>query len=218
MKLFKKNVIVFSPGKIHCIFIDTKGHPQLEVLQQCEYLHLELEHTIIFNPHAIVKKLDPIFTRYNRTRTNVHFIINGPVITEQIIAASTVHPQQHELPLSFSPHKQTHISYLYPHDYFHYFYACSIAKPIVLQYTLLAQNLGFDLNSCSPLTVPLIRVYKKLYGNVFRHSQLAIDMQQNNNRIERLFHKDDISRMISLQGITLQSNDYIPVLAACGID
>lgn len=179
--------------------------------------HLELEHLYIFNP----TKLTNLFASwYHATKKSIPVAcaLIGPSIDEQIIAVATAHPTPDQLPLQAAAHIEWQYTYLYSYDMAHYFYLCSMTKPLLFQYQLMSIRAQIPLQTITTQTVALLNAYRAIFGAAFRPAQLAVALATCDTTIEQLFSRDDLGRLCALDSsIPLTEADSIPLLASCGL-
>ncbi len=179
--------------------------------------NLELEHSYIFNPTRIAPIISSWYAATKRTMPVVCAVL-GPSIAEQILPLSQAHPTIDNFPISHGPHTQWDYSYLYSHDNFHYFYMCSIAKPLLFQYQLLSITTQLPIESITTEGMALLSLYAALFGDAFRPSQLATSLSHCKNSIEQLFSQDDLERVLAIPStFSITESDTLPLLIACGL-
>lgn len=188
---------------------------QLHALFHKKLDHLELEQLTLFNPTAIGALIASWQTQSNAP---LLCALHGPGLQEQMIFLHTPHPDKGQLPVSHAPHWQWHHTYLYSVDHQHCFYLCGIKKSILFQYQLMAINHNLPLSLLTTERMALLHCYKQLCGTTFRSSQLANDMTTYHNRVERLFFKDDLARILQIPSqITIPDDLILPLLTLCGL-
>lgn len=179
--------------------------------------HLELEHMYIFNP----TKVAPLLARlYQTTKKNMPIActLEGPSVHEEIISVATAHPTPDQLPIQIAPHLQWQYTYLYSYDMAHYFYVCSLLKPLLFQYQLVGIRAQLPLHTVTTQSIALLQAYRCIFGSAFRPAQLAIALSQCDSNIEQLFSRDDLGRLCTIDAsLHITDADTIPLLAACGL-
>ncbi len=209
--------ITLSPQYITCSWIQphNKRTPfALAAYQKTALDHLELEQSIIFNPTKIQQYINNFLEQYNLNNAFVACSCAGPGIREKIITLNIASPKPKDLTSAGLKKIMWDYRYLHPvHNNQFAFYVCGISRELLFQYKLLAIALGINLTTITTEFMALLHLYKYLYGNAFRYSQLAIDMQKHNNKLEKNFTHETIRRMLHISSdITLDLYQEAPFL------
>lgn len=177
--------------------------------------HLELEKLFLFNPHVIGTMLSS--WHQQAATTSLLCALQGP-LQEQLIMLHNSHPIISQLPISHAPHWDWQYTYLYSLDHQHCFYLCGIKKAMVFQYQLMAITHELPLNLLTTERMALLHCYRLLNASAYRSTQLANALSAQHNRIEQLFHKEDLSRILQIPShITITDEMILPLLTACGL-
>ncbi len=212
--------VIFSPRSITGAWIrrnQATNDLSLLSIEHKRLQHLELERLTLFNPTAIGSLIQTWYQKCNAT-VPLLFALHGPTTEEHILSLHTAHPNPSHFPVSHAPHLQWKHTYLYSLDHHHIFYLCGIPKPILFQYQLMAIEHHFPLTILTTERMALTHCYRHMYGTAYRRAQLAQSMDTHNNRIERLFFKEDLSRILKLPpDMQLKDNQRLPLLTACGL-
>lgn len=212
--------VLFSPRSITGALLKRNpitGTLHLASLQHQQLHNLELERLTIFNPTAIGSLIKQWYASCAQT-IPLLFALHGPAIEEHMLLLHTAHPNQSHFPISHAPHMHWKHTYLYSLDHRHCFYLCGIPKPLLFQYQLMAIEQELPLNILTTERMALAHCYRAMNGTAYRPAQLAHALQMQHNRIERLFFKEDLSRILTVPAnIKLDDAVHIPLLAACGL-
>lgn len=208
-----QTIIFFAPRMIHTIELThANNHTTLQTLTRVSCPNAELEKGILFNPTQLKNEFN-----HMQNKRAITFILNSRTCAENIVPHAQDKAAPEHVGVFSSPCYTGDAQYLYSHDQAHYYYTCTIPRAIIMQYWLFAQTLNCTVSAIIPSRYALLRMYKKLHGTAFRTAQLGVDMHKRNNQIEQLFGKDDVARSINLNGTIIQPDDYVPLLAACGL-
>ncbi len=100
----------------------------------------------------------------------------------------------------------------------HYFYICSITKPLLFQYQLLGITTQLPLQTITTQGLALLRAYRFIFGSAFRPAQLAMALTTCDTTIEQLLSRDDLGRLCILPSAqSISDADIIPLLTSCGL-
>jgi hypothetical protein len=80
----------------------------------------------------------------------------------------------------------------------HLFYVCGISRPTLFSYQLLATQNKLHIVTISSWYNTLMQAYRMLFGPAFRISQLAIDMERTEYRLEESLRIDSIARLLHI--------------------
>jgi len=110
--------------------------------------------------------------------------------------------------------------YLYPTPQGQFiFYVTGIKRDLLLQYQLVALRSNLNLVAIAPSTMALFNLYKHKQGTQFRHSQLGIDLANNDNHVEDIIDKPFVNRTLTFdQKLTIDfGNESRFILPAFGL-
>lgn len=211
--------IIFTPHTLIGCWLsahpsDTRLHLRSFHKITCD--HLELEHLYIFNPSRIQPILSSWYCATNRAMP-VAYALLGPSLQEKIVSVSNSNPSPEQLSVTHSLHQSLQYSYLYSYQNLHYFYLCTLPRPLLLQYQLLSINAGLPVAMITTQSFALLTAYRSLFGVAYRPSQLAMALTQCNS-IDQLFFRDDLTRLLSIPAeYTFAMNDYLTLVTSCGL-
>jgi hypothetical protein len=219
MKLFAENhtpmvTVVLHDTYLACAIVEQKNcHSKLQ-LHSYQYHQLtkqEIADGIIYNISHIVSYLKSFFQQEKISSPFITFALSGSLIHDRILETATAYftPHQHK-------HKVKHALYLGPHtDHGFIFYEYTVPQTVILQCTLIAHLLNAHLLTITTTSAALFSTYKGIRADVYRASHLYDEMQRGDNTIERLFSRDMLHRIVSMEH-QLKDNDIIPIAASCG--
>ncbi|EKD48844.1 MAG: hypothetical protein ACD_64C00105G0003 [uncultured bacterium] len=212
--------ILFSPRSLTGALLKhnpATGMFHLRSLQHAQLHNLELERLTLFNPTAIGSIITQWYAACDQA-TPLLFALHGPAIEEHMLLLHTAHPNDSHFPISHAPHLSWKHTYLYSLDHRHCFYLCGMPKPLLFQYQLMAIEHNLPLTLLTTERMALAHCYRAMNGAAYRPAQLAHALQMQHNRIERLFFKEDLSRMLIIPShIKVDDSIRLPLLAACGL-
>jgi hypothetical protein len=211
--------ILCSPQHlIACHISSHYSRLQLHSFTKIPLDYLELEKLVVFNPTRMSYHVDTFINSRKLGHMPLFMGLYGPAIKERCINTTIAHPEIHQLPISHAPHWKWEYCYLYPHDHSYYFYLCGIPRGLILQFQLLALRQNWNLHYLTSERMALLQLYKYLFGQAFRPTQLGLHMQQRNNNIDALFSRDDLARIITIPShITIDEHDLGSLLTSCGL-
>ncbi len=217
---YEAYIVLFSPRSITGVWLESKqstGTIRLVSMHHKKLQHLELERLTIFNPTAIGTLIKTWYKNCHQAMPLL-FALHGPAIEEHVVALHTAHPTPSQFPISHAPHWHWKHTYLYSLDHRHCFYVCGIKKSILFQYQLMAIEQHLPLSLLTTERMALTHCYRSIFGAAYRPAHLAQSMSMHNNRIEQVFFKEDLSRILKLPA-DMQLNDSLrlPLLTACGL-
>jgi len=156
------------------------------------------------------------------TFLKTHKIKNAPVamalsmhdVIEQFVASAIATPDKNNFTFLSSGNLVWDYLYLYPHDDGTFtFYVCGIKQEQLLQYKLLAISANLQLKALLTSRMALLQLYRLVQGPAFRHSQLAVTMQRNNNNIDQLLGTEVIHRLLTIgKNISINFSQQAPHL------
>jgi hypothetical protein len=212
--------VIFSPRAITGAFITQNQHNgtlRLRSLHHHRFSNLELERLTLFNP-TVVGSLITQWYKESSTTAPLFFALHGPALEEHMLLLHTAHPTNAQFPISHAPHMHWKHTYLYSLDHQHCFYLCGIPKPLLFQYQLMAITHELPLSILTTERMALAHCYRAMNGTAYRSAQLAQALQMHNNRIEQLFFKEDLSRLLLVPtDITITDDARLALLTACGL-
>ncbi len=212
--------VIFSPRAITGVFLtqnQSNGSLQLKSLHHKRLSNLELERLTLFNPTTIGSLINQWYTANTQTAL-LSFALHGPTLEEHMLLLHTAHPTTAQFPISHAPEMHWKHTYLYSFDHRHCFYLCGIPKPLLFQYQLMAITHELPLELLTTERMALAHCYRAMNGTAYRPAQLAHAMQMHGNRIERLFFKEDLSRLLFIPShITVDDDARLALLTACGL-
>jgi len=212
--------VIFSPRAMLGAFLSQHprtGALQLRSLHQKKLSNLELERLTIFNPTAIGSLVSQWYHEYSKS-VPVLFALNGPSIEEHMLLLHSAHPTPAQFPVSHAPHMHWKHTYLYSIDHMHCFYLCGIPKPLLFQYQLMTITEQLPLEVLTTERMALAHCYRFMNSTAYRPAQLAQALQMHGNRIERLFYKEDLSRLLYIPAnISFSDDARLALLTACGL-
>jgi len=198
-----------------CLFEETKDNYHLKDYQKTELNDLQLEHLIVFNPSSIESFIDQFTKKHNLKKPYTFFCLKGPSLFESTVTTKTSTPEFEEFNLPDKKNIITHSMYLYPsQDGQCRFYIAGIKRELIFQFQLLALRSNLNLVRISPATLGMLQLYKKLKGTDFRHSQLGMDLEQNNLQFDQLVDQAhlDMLKNSSTHAIENESGHILPAL------
>ena len=205
--------LFFDPRYI--TFIDISSDCAVQAIKTISFENGQFEQGIICNPTHIGQLIEE-WKRINGSANITHIIIKSPQAKEQFFFLSSHNATRQEIPIPFSHDQIVAYKYVYAHDQQYCYYSCTISRLILLQYTLLAEKHDFFIETITSSTNALLDAYKKMYGPVFRETQLGIDMLKYNNQVEYLLNKEMVSRVLKLNRHVISHEQCIPLLTAYG--
>jgi len=194
--------ISFHPHRISCcLFKQAATHHPIELkdYQTHKLDGCELEHLIIFNPSHIGKFIADFLKKNNLQTAFALFCLRGPCVTEQMVTLETAVPQPDQINLPQYNHLIWDYVYLYPTKNDRYmFYVAGIKREQLFQYQLLALKNNLNLVAISPSTTAFLGLYKHSKADQFRQSQLGLELEQHNHRVEQLLDESLIDQMVTI--------------------
>ncbi len=221
MKKYAHNAlaVILSPRAVIGAYLSSNPSSSQLNLHRLHYKkldHLELEKLILFNSATIGSTLSS-WQQQSETSAPLLCALQGP-LQEQLVMLHNAHPTENQLPISHAPHWEWQYTYLYSLDHQHCFYLCGIKKTMIFQYQLMAITHGLTLNLLTTERMALLHCYRLLNGAAYRATQLANAMSAQHNRIEQLFFKEDLPRILQIPPhITITDEMILPLLTACGL-
>lgn len=212
--------IVFSKNTIACCWIKKDDHIRFSVKAYKKYIlsGLELEKNMIFNPTAMKKYITPFLQEHNLLHAFLLFSIDESILTEYFIAMPTSTPSITDFTKFRSNTLLWGYQYIYPNDEgSSIFYVYTIARATLLQYQLCAIANQYNLIAIIPKTIALLSFYQSIFNSAFRTSQLALDMMQNQNKVEDLISYDNVNRLVMMPKMIDLQEEYKYIAAACGL-
>jgi len=173
-----------------CCWFEQTNNKQpfrLKAFQTKKIENLELEQLIVFNP-SLIGRFIKQFLNINKIKNPfTHFCLNGPSIIEQFVPVETATPTPDQFHLKKNKNCIWDYTFLYPtYNGQFIFYASGIKREKLFQYQLLAMKNKLNLISITTATMALLNLYHYSKGKHFRHSQLGIELEQNNQKIEHV--------------------------------
>jgi len=177
-------------------------------------LHAAEGQPHLFNLTTIKKHILEFLTTHKIKHAQVAMGLSAPGIIEQLVTSPTAAPQRHDFTFLPTGCPLWDYVYLYPHDNGTFtFYVCGIQQQQLLQYKLLAISANLNLKTLIPSRLALLHLYHAVQGSVFRHSQLGVAMQQNNNNIEQLCTTETVHRLLSINAhVSINFTEQAPHL------
>ena len=198
---------VFTPRSISISYLKLqKNKIILAAYQRTDFLHGELEHTLMCNPTKI-QQIVRTFIAQNNAHAPVNIALCGPSIDEKITAKKRVIDNAQ------------YTSYLYTQDDKSFYYTTTINPALIMQYQLMAIATQIQLLTITTPFIAQLKLYQTIHGTAFRHTQLAHDLCTHNHRIESIFTDDIITRMIHiLPNVTFAlANERCFLLSSLGL-
>lgn len=163
-------------------------------------INLECVNSRLYNLTKLSMHISEFLAAHHLKNAQILMAISGAGIIEQCIACPIATPTAQNFALTKTKSSLVwDFSYLYPADDGNFtFYVCGIQQEILLQYKLLAIAAKLHLKSLITQRMALLQLYRHVQGAVFRHSQLAVTMQRNNNAIEHLCTSETIARLLTI--------------------
>ena len=214
--------IIFEPHRISCSIIThhiSLPHFYLHAYEEWYLQHLELNNLRINNYTLLKKQISTFFTLHSLSYPFVSCALKGPAVYERLVMMATSSPSiaDFDVPITGA---HCHYRYLYPADNGHWvFYLTAIAFPTLFAFQLLANLLPYNLLTLTTHHMALLDLYKYQQSTAFRNTQLAIDLRENNMKIENIFDADALSRLLSMP-LSLKEKTIhatTPLLTACGL-
>ena len=190
-RLTKNSIqIIVGPEHIACYWItsDTNKHIQIKAKQRFE-LSVAAE-AVVYNPTAIQQSIDSFINTYNLHYSYSHFVIDKPLVNEQLIHHTNSYAHLEDL-MNTVPYA-THYEYCYvgPDADQSLFYVCSIAQSLLLQLHILHANLPLYMQSIrTPLSIQF-DLYKHLHGPQFSQAQLIKAIDREQMQIKNIINND----------------------------
>jgi hypothetical protein len=215
--------IIATPEQLVCCSLkqSNKRAPFLLTGYQRIPLHkMELAANALFNPTAIAQHIKIFLSDYNHQNAFVSLAITSPHINEQYIVLPHASPTPDQFDLPHKKHVIWDYQYLYPNEEGKFvFYVCSMQRPLLLQYQLLAHNARINLTDITTQHIATLQLYRYFYGPAFRQTQLAVDISKYNNDLSQFFTRDALARILHIPThITIDPQIEKPfLLPACGL-
>jgi len=195
-------IITFYPHRIDCCWLkhsNNKKPYHLKAYHTEKLENLELEQLIIFNPSHIGSVIKQFLKFNNIKNPFTFFCLNGPTIVEQFVPAESATPDPDQFPLVHKNNLIWDYTYLYSTDNGQFmFYVSGIKREQLFQYQLLAINNQLNLISVTSDTMALINLYEHTKGSQFRHSQLGIDLLENNHQVNHIISESILDELVSI--------------------
>jgi hypothetical protein len=211
-----------TPGQIGCALLSQSSRIAPFALAAYSHIHhtdQEYNELALFNPTSLARSIGAFLDHYRLRRSFASIALSGPNIKEEIVITSSAHPDPQELHQPGIAHRVVQVKYLYPHEgNQHAWYVCSIDRPTLLQYELLAHMAQLNLVRITTLGLAQLQLYRHMYGAAFRPAQLGIQLARAHNNIEHLFTPESIRRALYVPLEFHEAKQYPQhLLGSCGL-
>lgn len=201
-----------------------KQSQKTRMLTLCAYkktiLNGDVDAQVFFNPTSIGTALSSFLKEYNIPNPTVSCAFTSPLVTERLTTKAHATPHPGTLIMPHTQHTLWDYQYMYPTDTNEYvFYICAVTQPFLLQYKLMAIKHQLHLLTTTSQTAALLQLYRFVYADAFRSTQLGFDMKRCNNNPELLFSSEMLNRIITIPPhipITI-SQEKSALLTMCGL-
>ncbi|HEV2601162.1 MAG TPA: hypothetical protein VGT41_02590 [Candidatus Babeliales bacterium] len=214
--------ISLAPKKISCSWLTTTTKDNrryiLKAFEEKPLHHLEYEQSAINNSQMLGAHITKFLKRHKLVDPYISCSISGSQIIESLIDLPIASPKITDFPFPKLHKTIWNYRYLYPKDNAYFtFYLCGIPRHILFQHQLFAVKHQLNLTALTTERMALLSLYKKTRGLIFRASQFAQDMQQNNNELHTLFSADSIRRIMTISPSVQLPNEITPLSIALGL-
>jgi hypothetical protein len=172
-----------------------------------------------FYSASVLKELEQFITRYKAAYSFAACALDASLVVQGLCTFATAHPTVDEYKKQcVLPDGKLQSIYLYPTENGYFtFYVAAVDHALLLQYQLLALRLHLNVLTITTQFQTLLTLYRYIQGCAFRQIQLARDMQQYQNRLERFFNVQIIHRMVDVSSAnrihgTQEFQDLLPLL------
>lgn len=176
----------------------------------------ELISGIMYNPTRIKNIINSFMVKNRIKNADLLISIEGSAIFQTILQLPKASPQPSDFRIARLHTLIWDYLYLYPQDDGLFsFYIAGMPQSLLMQYTLLFISLRLQPQIITTELTAHIYLYRSLYGAAFRTSQLAHDMQSNDNQLTRFFAPETIKRLAHIPHHLATEHSY--VITALGL-